>query len=201
MAEKTTRDTLEHFCYGICQLYGKRYLRNPTWNDLQKIYEVHLEKHGIPSMIGSLDCRQWRWYNCPTAWRGQHTRGDQKGPTLVLQGVASYDLWVWSAFFGVAGCFNDINTLEASPLIEGYISGTIPKAGFHANGNDYEHGYYLGDGIYPDILKNYKSLRERTSRGVLGFYSNDGILSGILVACGIRIKYEWPCMLASFCII
>ncbi|XP_035832174.1 uncharacterized protein LOC118481128 [Helianthus annuus] len=36
MAEKTTRDTLEHFCYGICQLYGKRYLRNPTRNDLQK---------------------------------------------------------------------------------------------------------------------------------------------------------------------
>ncbi|MFS7919586.1 hypothetical protein Hanom_Chr03g00214381 [Helianthus anomalus] len=51
------------------------------------------------------------------------------------------------------------------------------------------------------ILKNYKSLRERTLRGVLGFYSNDGILSEILVACGIRIKYEWLCMLASFCII
>ncbi|KAJ0519268.1 uncharacterized protein LOC110891285 [Helianthus annuus] len=160
MAEKTTRDTLEHFCYGICQLYGKCYLRNPTWNDLQKIYEVHLEKHGIPGMIGSLDCRQWRWYNCPTAWRGQHTRGDQKGPTLVLQGVASYDLWVWSAFFGVAGCFNDINTLEASPLIEGYISGTIPKAGFHANGNDYEHGYYLGDGIYPEYSIIVKTFSE-----------------------------------------
>ncbi|KAJ0865395.1 hypothetical protein HanRHA438_Chr12g0540051 [Helianthus annuus] len=55
MAEKTTRDCLEHFCYGICQLYGKRYLRHPTWNDLQQIYEVHLEKHGIPGMIGSLD--------------------------------------------------------------------------------------------------------------------------------------------------
>ncbi|MFS7929474.1 hypothetical protein Hanom_Chr04g00332951 [Helianthus anomalus] len=30
------------------------------------------------------------------------------------------------------------------------------------------------------ILKKYKSLRERTSRGDLGFYSNDGILSEIL---------------------
>ncbi|XP_021990926.1 uncharacterized protein LOC110887656 [Helianthus annuus] len=131
-------------------LYGKRYLRNPTWNDLQQLYEVHLENHGIPDMIGSLDCLQWRWYNCPTAWRSQHTQGDQKGPTLVLQAVASYDLWIWSAFFGVAGCMNDINTFECSPLSESYISGTIPKAGFHANGNDYKHGYYLGDGIYPE---------------------------------------------------
>ncbi|XP_022007894.1 uncharacterized protein LOC110907183 [Helianthus annuus] len=90
-------------------------------------------------MIGSLDCRQWRWYNCPTAWRGQNTRGDQKGPTLVLQVVASYGLWVWSTFIGVAGCMNDINTFECSPLLESYISGTIPKAGFHVNGNDYEH--------------------------------------------------------------
>ncbi|XP_035840355.1 uncharacterized protein LOC110914233 [Helianthus annuus] len=87
MGKKTTRDSVEHFCFGICQLYEKRYLRNPTWNDLQKIYEVPLEKHGIPDMIDSLDCRQWHWYNCPTSWRGQHTRGDQKGPTLVLQAV------------------------------------------------------------------------------------------------------------------
>ncbi|KAM0061172.1 hypothetical protein Hdeb2414_s0004g00132841 [Helianthus debilis subsp. tardiflorus] len=34
---------------------------------------------------------------------------------------------------------NDINTFECSPLLESYISGMIPKAGFHANGNDYEH--------------------------------------------------------------
>ncbi|MFS8006371.1 hypothetical protein Hanom_Chr14g01248411 [Helianthus anomalus] len=40
------------------------------------------------------------------------------------------------------------------------------------------------------ILKNYKSLRERISRGLLGFYSNDDIFSEILVACGIRIEYE-----------
>ncbi|XP_021971611.1 uncharacterized protein LOC110866770 [Helianthus annuus] len=111
-------------------------------------------------MIGSLDCRQWRWYNCTTAWRCQHTRGDQKGPTLVLQAVASYDLWIWSAFFGVAGCTNDINTFEASPLLENYISETIPKAGFHANGNDYEHGYYLGDGIYPEYSNVVKTFSE-----------------------------------------
>ncbi|XP_022003548.1 uncharacterized protein LOC110901001 [Helianthus annuus] len=89
MAEKTTRDTLEHFCRGA------RYLRTPTWDDLQKIYEVHSAEHSLPGMIGSLDCMHWRWDNCPTAWRGQHTRADQKGPTVILQAVASQDLWVW----------------------------------------------------------------------------------------------------------
>ncbi|MFS8010699.1 putative harbinger transposase-derived protein [Helianthus anomalus] len=105
MAEKTTRDSLEHFCRGIIDVYGARYLRTPTWEDLQKIYEVHNAEHGLPGMIGSIDCMHWRWDNCPTAWRGQHTRGDQKGPTIILQAVASQDLWVWSAYFGVRSGF------------------------------------------------------------------------------------------------
>ncbi|XP_021979638.1 uncharacterized protein LOC110875743 [Helianthus annuus] len=48
MGEKTTRDTLEHFCRGIIDVYGARYLRTPTWDDLQKIYEVHSTEHGLP---------------------------------------------------------------------------------------------------------------------------------------------------------
>ncbi|KAK1423363.1 hypothetical protein QVD17_18663 [Tagetes erecta] len=48
MSEKTTRDTLEHFTKGIIKIYGQRYLRKPTWNDLQRIYEVHQEVHGLP---------------------------------------------------------------------------------------------------------------------------------------------------------
>ncbi|KAJ0789049.1 putative harbinger transposase-derived protein [Helianthus annuus] len=168
MGEKTTRDTLEHFCRGtipilyynvynfflklmfvyifykgIIDLYGARYLRTPTWDDLQKIYEVHSAEHGLPGMIGSIDCMHWRWDNCPTAWRGQHTRGDQKGPTVILQAVASQDLWVWPAYFGVVGSCNDINVFEQSPLLEEWISGKAPKASFYANENYYPHGYYF----------------------------------------------------------
>ncbi|XP_035841280.1 uncharacterized protein LOC118488175 [Helianthus annuus] len=134
---------------GIIDVYGARYLRTPTWDNLQKIYEVHNAEHGLPGMIGSIDCMHWRWDNCPTAWRGQHTRGDQKGPTIILQAVASQDLWVWSAYFGVVELCNDINVFEQSPLLEKWISGKAPKASFYANGNYYPHGYYLSDGIYP----------------------------------------------------
>ncbi|KAK1431382.1 hypothetical protein QVD17_07839 [Tagetes erecta] len=150
MSEKTTRDTLEHFTKGIIKIYGQRYLRKPTWNDLQRIYEVHQEVQGLPGMIGSIDCMHWEWFNCPTAWRGQHTRGDQGVPTLMLQAVASYDLWIWHAHFGTAGSNNDLNVLEESSIIEDVVSGGAPIACFYANGNYHPHGYYLGDGIYPE---------------------------------------------------
>ncbi|XP_021991500.1 acidic leucine-rich nuclear phosphoprotein 32 family member B-like [Helianthus annuus] len=64
------------------------------------------------------------------------------------------------AVTSASGCFNDINTLEASPLLESYIYGTIPKTGFHANRNDYEHGYYLGDGLYPEYSIIVKTFSE-----------------------------------------
>jgi hypothetical protein len=63
--------------------------------------------------------------------------------------VASVDLWVWSAYFGVAGSCNDLNVFEQSPIIEDFVSGRAAKACFYANGNYYPHGYYLADGIYP----------------------------------------------------
>uniref|UniRef100_A0A251TEG0 Uncharacterized protein n=1 Tax=Helianthus annuus TaxID=4232 RepID=A0A251TEG0_HELAN len=51
MAEKTTRDSLEHFCRGIIDVYGARYLRTPTWDDLQKIYEIACIGVGITARL------------------------------------------------------------------------------------------------------------------------------------------------------
>ncbi|XP_022032944.1 uncharacterized protein LOC110934058 [Helianthus annuus] len=177
----------------MINLYGARYLRKPTWYDLQQIYEVHSNQHGLPGMIGSLDCHYWWWYNCLTAWRGQHTRGDQDGPSVILQAVASQDLWVWSAYFGVVGSCNDINVFEQSTLVEDYISGRAAKASFYANGKYYPHGYYLCDGIYPRYsivmkmfrdpydekkltFKKFKSFRGRTLRDAFGFFNNGDII-------------------------
>jgi hypothetical protein len=92
--------------------------------------------------------RQWR--NCPIAWKGQYTRGDQAGPTVMLEVVASYDLWIWHAFFGVAGSNNDINVLNRSPLFTEVVQGRAPEVQFTVNNNEYNMGYYLADGIYPE---------------------------------------------------
>ncbi|XP_076958480.1 uncharacterized protein LOC143634215 [Bidens hawaiensis] len=159
MAEKTTRDALENFCIGIIQLYSHSYLRILTSNDLTRIYDVHESKHSFPSMIGSIDCMHWEWSNCPTAWRGQYTRGDHGEPTVSLQAICSHDLWIWSAYFGSVGSNNNINVLNASLVLDYYISRSIPVLPFYANDTFYRHGYNLGDGIYPEysiIVKTFQ---------------------------------------------
>ncbi|XP_057809990.1 uncharacterized protein LOC131024497 [Salvia miltiorrhiza] len=111
---------------------------------------MHEVRHGFPGMLGSLDCMHWGWKNCPKAWHGAYTRGDQGEPTLILEAVASHDLWIWHAFFGVAGSNNDINVLNQSPLFADVLDGTAPPVLFQANHRYYQMGYYLCDGIYPE---------------------------------------------------
>ena len=48
--------------------------------------------------------------NCPVALQGQY-KGHMKKATMVLEAVASFDLYIWHAFFGVPGSLNDINVL------------------------------------------------------------------------------------------
>ncbi|XP_076933901.1 uncharacterized protein LOC143599971 [Bidens hawaiensis] len=126
MAKKTGRDSLNHFCKGVISLYKRRYLRKPTMYDIQRIYEVHSERHGFPEMLGSLDCMHVGWAMCPTAWRGQFHRGDHPGSTIVLEAGASKDLWFWHAFFGVARSNNDLNVIDQSPIFDELIDGVEP---------------------------------------------------------------------------
>ncbi|XP_022552205.1 uncharacterized protein LOC106384662 [Brassica napus] len=123
LGESTSRLCLDNFTNGILQLFGAEYLRRPTPADLQRLLDVG-EARGFPGMVGSIDCMHWEWKNCPTAWRGQFTRGSGK-PTIVLEAVASQDLWIWHAFFG--------------------LPGRAPKV----NNHTYHMAYYLTDGIYP----------------------------------------------------
>ncbi|XP_033143314.1 uncharacterized protein LOC103861779 [Brassica rapa] len=97
----TARLCVENFVDAIINLFGVEYLRRPTPADLQRLLHIG-EVRGFPGMIGSIDCMHWEWKNCPTAWKGQYSRGSGK-PTIVLEAVASYDLWIWHAFFGPPG--------------------------------------------------------------------------------------------------
>ncbi|CAN1267940.1 hypothetical protein LINPERPRIM_LOCUS12970 [Linum perenne] len=109
-------------------------------------------------MLGSIDCMHWPWKNCPVDWKGQFTRGDQGVPTIMLEAVASQDLWIWHAFFGVAGSNNDINVLNQSPLFNDVLGGYSPDIQFTVNGTTYTKGYYLADGIYPEWATMVKSF-------------------------------------------
>ena len=101
-------------------------------------------------MLGSIDCMHWVWKNCPVAWRGQYTRGDKGAPTMILEAVTTHDLRIWHGYFGVAGANNDINVLNHSPLFMQALKGEVPQVHFSVNGTQYNNGYYLADGIYPE---------------------------------------------------
>lgn len=159
MAQRTSRECLQNFCDAIVELYGRDFLRRPTSHDILRLYEVHEQRHHIPGMIGSLDCTHFVWRQCPTELRGQYKRGDHQYPTIMMEAVASHDLWIWHAFFGPPGSNNDINVLMQSPLFLTERNGTAPKCPFVVNGRAYKRGYYLTDGIYPSwstFVKAYK---------------------------------------------
>ena len=102
----------------------------------------------------------WEWQLCPVGWKGQFTRGDHGVPTIMLEAVASQDLWIWHAFFGVPGSNKDINVLNKSPLFTQVLQGRAPEVKFTVNGRDYNMGYYLADGIYPDWATLFKTDRK-----------------------------------------
>ena len=94
----------------------------------------------------------------PVACRGQYTSGHKHAPTMILEAVATHDLRIWHSYFGVAGANNDINVLNHSPLFIQALKGEAPQAHFSVNGKQYNNGYYLADGIYPQWAAFVKSI-------------------------------------------
>ncbi|XP_026378006.1 uncharacterized protein LOC113272377 [Papaver somniferum] len=80
----------------------------------------------FPGMLGSLDCMRWVWTGCPSYCAGQY-KGHHTKPTVILEVAASYDCWIWHAFFGLSGSQNDINVLQKSPLFEDLKYGISPQ--------------------------------------------------------------------------
>ncbi|GKF00064.1 ALP1-like protein isoform X1 [Tanacetum coccineum] len=121
------------------------YLHNrPTQTDVEKLYAFHENKHGFPGMIGSIYCTKWPWAQCPQAYHAQFSRG--------IEAVASQDLWIWHAFFDVAGSNNDVDVLRQSLVLNDLKVGKASEVPFVANDVTYKWGYYLTNGIYPEWL-------------------------------------------------
>ncbi|GKC27450.1 transcription elongation factor SPT6 [Tanacetum coccineum] len=136
--------------------------KKPDVNDIRKLYDAHNRIHGLPRMLDSIDCMHWEWINCPKAWHGQFERGDKKYLTIMLEAVASYDLWIWHVFFGVAGANNDLTVLNHSPLFDDLLDDIAQVVPYDVNGVTFEKGYYLADGIYHNgqLLSNHLRLHE-----------------------------------------
>ena len=156
IGESTAIESLRRFVQAVIAVFGDEYLRPPNNNDIARLLAIG-EQRGFPGMLGSIDCMHWKWKNCPTAWQGMYT-GHCHEPTIILEAVASQDLWIWHAFFGLPGSLNDINVLERSPVFATLTEGRAPPINYRINGHDYTMGYYLADDIYPNWSTFVKTI-------------------------------------------
>ncbi|CDF35965.1 unnamed protein product [Chondrus crispus] len=148
MSGSTVSQTLRHFTRAVISAFGPTYLRHPTSSDILRIL-AHSERRGFPGMLGSIDCCKWTWKSCPTAWHGQYQRKEGVA-AVTLEVIADHSLWIWHAFFGMPGCNNDINVLDASPLLNNIANGSYPPpVEYNLMENVRNIPYWLVDGIYP----------------------------------------------------
>ncbi|XP_038715002.1 uncharacterized protein LOC120008691 [Tripterygium wilfordii] len=156
IGESTTIASLKKFTRPIISIFGAEYLRSPNSNDIARLLAIG-ENRGFPGMLGSIDCIHWKLKNCPSAWKGKYT-GHIHEPTLILEAIASYDLWIWHTFFGMQGALNDISVLDRFNVFSEHTQGRAPVVDFYVNNNHYSMGYYLADGIYPSWATFVKKI-------------------------------------------
>ncbi|GJY64845.1 ALP1-like protein [Tanacetum coccineum] len=141
MGVTTARDNLLHFCNDVMELYGREFLRQRTYTNMEKLYARHEQKHGFHGMIGSIDCMDWPWENCPNAFRAQFCRGDHGSDFFILlEAIASQDLWILHAFFGVFEMNNDVNVLRQSLIFNDLKTRKAPNVPLVANDVAYKRG-------------------------------------------------------------
>ena len=131
-------ESLRRFVKDVIAMFGDHYLRSQNNIDIARLLQKG-EQHGFPGMLGSIDCMHWKWKNCPTTWQGMYT-GHCHEPTIILEVVASQDLWIWHAFFGLPGSLNDINVIDRSPFFTLLANGHAPPVNYIINGHEYIMG-------------------------------------------------------------
>jgi hypothetical protein len=142
-------EAVKRFSQAVIDVFGPEYLRAPNEEDTERLL-AESEAQGWPGMLGSID-------NCPAAWKGQY-KGHCKDATIILEAVASNELWIWHLFFGLPGSLNDFNVLSRSPLFSRLIQGEAPPCNYEVNGHEYSMGYYLADGIYHPWSRFVKTI-------------------------------------------
>ncbi|XP_058745956.1 uncharacterized protein LOC131618816 [Vicia villosa] len=126
IGETTTLKCVDKFTRGVISVFGPQYLRKPAIKDVKYLLQMG-ESRGFP---------------------GKYVQGGHGKPTIMLEAMASQDLWIWHALFGVDGSNNDINVLNQSDVFNDVMEGRAPEVHYSINGTEYNIGYYLSDCIY-----------------------------------------------------
>nr|GEX03149.1 protein ALP1-like [Tanacetum cinerariifolium] len=128
------------------------------------------------------------------AFKAQFCRGDHgPDPFILLKAIASNDLWIWHAFFGVSGMNNDVNVLRQSTIFNDLKSGRALDVPFVANDVPYKRGYYLTDGIYPQwsiLIKSIKNPGTNDHKRILYKTKHEAASKDVKRAFGVLKKWK-----------
>ncbi|GKA48827.1 ALP1-like protein isoform X1 [Tanacetum coccineum] len=110
-------------------------------------------------------------------------KGDKKYPTIVLEAVASQYLWIWHAFYGMAGANNDINVLDNSPLFDDLLDDLAPVR--QESGKDVERAFGVLQGRWGLIQQPASAYEVNTLRRIMyaGIIVGSIFLNETLIYC------------------
>jgi Plant transposon protein len=154
-------------CISERELLCSKFNRVMNRRDTHCVREFHLNKHDIDGMLESLDCIHVGWKYCPVAWQGAF-QGKEGVPTIVLEAVADYILWIWHASLGYTGSINDINIWDQSLFLKMLVDGTFTAKfdfAFEIGSNVFSQCWFLVDGIYPELACFAKAVDEPIGHG------------------------------------
>jgi Plant transposon protein len=163
MAPNTFTEALKAFFRAVkadSVLQGQ-YMRYPSPSDIKRITAQHQRVHGVPGMLGCLDCLHVFWKNCPVGWQGQFKNGRYKSASVVAEAMVDHNLWFWHVSVGHAGTNSDTNIWDVSPLLEALLTDDWANTcdfEFVLDGQSFNKLWILVDGIYPSISRFVKTI-------------------------------------------
>ncbi|XP_057250061.1 uncharacterized protein LOC130591148 [Beta vulgaris subsp. vulgaris] len=123
----SARTSLLKFAKGVIAFFGEQYLRRPTNTYLERLIGQGERHEALIKCIGS---------GIIALLRGN----------LNIKDVAEKQNSFSKPWHRLC---NDFNVLYHSPVFDDVLHGSSPGVNFTVNGQHYNMGYYLTDGIYP----------------------------------------------------
>jgi hypothetical protein len=109
MSESTCIEDMYIFCQAIISVFGEVFARAKLAGHSTAVVhqrEERVSRYAWKHRLYALGVEE-----LPFCMVGQYS-GHAEGCRVILEAVASQNLWIWHSFFGIAGSHNDINVLQ-----------------------------------------------------------------------------------------
>ena len=189
--EGLVHQCVDNFIADVIVLFEKEFLLSNLEDEekSRKIILANQAKHGLPGLLGSLDCTHIKWLRCSRRLHSNFV-GKSGEPTFTNEAIADSKLRFVHFFAGCGGTMNDINVLRSGTLVTALCNGTYPKFQFSLENHSFSFPYLFVDGIYPgwaNLIKAPKSSLENAENFIR---RQESIRKDVERAFGV-LKIRW----------